>query len=921
MRVKRSLAVTAAVLLAAAALVVCFAPFLVASGLRLWAQRAARGEGLQLEIGNIEAPLLRPVIVRDLRFRTDATAPFQIDCVASRVEFSLNLSAVFTHARRPLRTLSIDGLTLNIRRNNASPSPPRAAPWQLLANLQSDAFRFSGVQLHVENGPTTIDFRDATLTGSELEAGLLTARELAIVSPWFQKTISEVRGATSWQESRLLLGAISLMPGLDLDTLTIDLAQIRDSRVGMEVNLDAFGGKIRARVSSDDRGGRRMWDIAGNGSGISLARMSDALEWSNRASGLLPATKFTFRGELIDLRNATAAVWAEVSGLTWRDRTADTVMIGASLHNREIQVEQLYIKQRDNQLTLSGELAWPERWSLQAIPAFRADLSASINDLGEFARLFGWNPSDFAGTLAAQGSVDARTGNFGGQLSVSGNSLVLFRSAIESLDLKIALAESRLELTQFELHQKDDFLRVEGGLALTGDRAYTAAAQCSVGELANYAGFMPRGLLPVALAGSATAEWKARGASDNDSGSIHVRGRALRDVDGVLVPFDAEVEADYSPETIFFRQLHFWNARSDMSAFVTLAKTYFHLQDLRLSLGNRARAQGNVYLPLSATKIRSGAPWLAALSADPFFDVDLAVDSLDLGELAAAVRTKPNMSGNAAGRIRLSGTPGSLQGDIQFQLRDFVRDASPTLTASFEAGLALGMANFKGNAVLRSSEPVKIEGAVPVQLQKREGEYSLVTEGPFSATLDFPAIFLANLPRYLGSGLFTRGILTGNLTLSDSLKEPAIKGNLNLIDGKFLQGETISSAVTFKGQTAAIDYVRVGDRNADLAFRGEIDVAQWPRIEIALRPNLSLDAALPESADGVGSLELSSSSLALPAVVGVEQIVLRGDFFGSDWMFDLVQRAAPDAPSVTRTFPLRRSGQPLSLARTPAWFP
>src|SRR2546423_5504839 len=225
----------------------------------------------------------------------------------------------------------------------------------------------------------------------------------------------------------------------------------------MEVNIDAFGGKIRVSISSNDRDGKRTWDVAGNGSGISLAQVSDALGWSNRASGSVHASKFTFRGEINDLRNATAALWAEISGLTWRDRTADTVMIGASLYNRAIQVEQLYIKQRDNQFTLSGEFGWPEKFNSEFKPVFRGDLSASINDLGEFVRLFGWSPPDFAGQLSANGSVSAREGKLRGQLSVTGNSLLLFRSPIESLEIKLDLEESRVVVTQFELRQTGDF--------------------------------------------------------------------------------------------------------------------------------------------------------------------------------------------------------------------------------------------------------------------------------------------------------------------------------------------------------------------------------------------------------------------------------------------------------------------------------
>ena len=128
--------------------------------------------------------------------------------------------------------------------------------------------------------------------------------------------------------------------------------------------------------------------------------------------------------------------------------------------------------------------------------------------------------------------------------------------------------------------------------------------------------------------------------------------------------------------------------------------------------------------------------------------------------------------------------------------------------------------------------------------------------------------------------------------------------------------------LTFKGQTAAIDYARISEPSADFAFRGEIDFGHWPRVEIGLTPNLSLDAALPDPADCVSALDLTaSSSVALPVAISVQRIGLRGELFGADWTIDLVQRPAPDVDAITRSFPLCRSGKPLSLARAPAWFP
>jgi hypothetical protein len=926
MRARRFLLIFAAALLVAVLLAVCFAPLIIAGGLRFWAQRVAHQEGLRLELGEIEAPLLRPVIVRNVRVRSEPGSPFQIDCTAPRVELALNLSGIFSGSKRSLRDLQIDSLNLVIRRDAAATAIARHPLWPILENLLADYFKFTGVNLHVENGLTTVDLRDGVLTGSELEAGTLAAREITVSAPWFHKTFSNLRGATSWQDNRLSLGALSLIRGLDLDTIAIDLSQIGNSRLSMEVNLDAFGGKIRGRISSDDRDGKRIWDMAGNGSGISFAQMSDALEWNNRASGSLHASKFTFRGEMNDLPHATASLWAEISGLTWRDRTADTVMIGASLYNREIQVQQLYIKQRNNQLTLSGEFDWPEKFTNEIKPSFRGDLTASINDLGEFARLFGWSPPDFAGQLSAKGSVSALDGKLGGQLSVTGNSLVLFRSPIESLEIKLDLEEWRVTVAQLELRQTGDFFHGEGSFALTGDRSYTGAFQTSVAEIANYRGFLPKAVMPFPLQGSLAAEWKGRGVIDSGSGTFQARGRNLRLADGPLLPFEVELQADYSPDSIFFRQIHFWNEHADLSAFVNATKDYFQVQELQFNLNAHPRLHGNFFLPLSVRKLRETSSWLAALSPDPFFDGDLTLDGLDLAELAAAVKTRTDLSGQANGKLELSGTPASLQGGTEFHLRDFAIDNSPASTIDLDARLALGMANFKATAIVRGSDPVKFEGAVPLQLMKRDAAYSLAANGPLSASLSFPAIFLAKLPSFISRGIFTRGILSGNLNLSDSVETPLITGSLNLVDSQLLRGPTVSAGMTFKGRNALIDFAHVNEQGADISARGDVDFQNLSDVHLHIFPNVSLTEPIGlNPGDCVNAVALYLSPAAL-LTGSAPQINLTGNFSGTGWTISLSHESSSDRDKAdkavpARSFPLCRDGKTLSLGLAPALFP
>ena len=191
------------------------------------------------------------------------------------------------------------------------------------------------------------------------------------------------------------------------------------------------------------------------------------------------------------------------------------------------------------------------------------------------------------------------------------------------------------------------------------------------------------------------------------------------------------------------------------------------------------------------------------------------------------------------------------------------------LTADLEIQLALGMANFKANAIARGSDPVRIEGTLPLKLEKRDAEYALSSDGPLSATLNFPAIFLAKLPTYLSRGLLTRGILSGNLNVADSVQHPLVTGSVNLVDGQFLRGPAVSTGLTFKGRNAALDYLHLGKASYftyifdslvpsfEFAVRGDIDFSSLDEIKLKILPATHVFPSSPAmgAGDCVSSIE------------------------------------------------------------------
>lgn len=936
MRFKKILLFSAGALLVVAVLAVFLTPLLVANGLRLWMATTAKQNGLNISFEKLDAPFLRPVVVEKLKITSQTDAPLQVMVEVPRVDMELHLAAIVdTSHGRFLRSLTAESIGVDIRRNTQEPTEsPRIAP-RIMEDLLPDNFKLSQLGLHIENGDTIVDLQNGVLTGAQIEAGVFSASEITIVSPWFRKSFSQLRGVTSWQNRQLTIGALALTRGLDLDSLIIDLSHIDESRVGLELALDAFGGKLRARISNEDREDKRTWDVAGTAAEISLAQMSDALDLTDRASGSLHACKFTFRGESTNLREATASIWAEVTEMTWRDRTADTIMIGASLYNKQVQVEQLFVKQRNNQFTLSGESALPQKWSDWLNPDFHGDISASINDLGDFARLFGASASDFAGTIGISGRITARERKLGGQLSASGTSLTLFRAPFESLRMELNVKESVLEVTDFELRRNNDSFRGHASLDLAHDRSYSFTFTSSIAATEDYAGLIPETWQIPELGGSLDLTWTGHGTEETHSGSFYAWGHSLHLLKFPIMPFDAELECDYSPDNIFFRQFNLSNQHAGFSAFVTVAKDYLQLQALRLDLNGKCKLQGNVCLPFSLSKMKAPNTWLEALNDNPIFDLNVTLEPIDLAELSAAVTKQPSLSGIASGSLQLYGGPTSLEGRSITHLRDFVFGNESPLSMDLEMRSAIGVLNAKGLTTVRGSSPVYIDGSIPFGLEKRESGYAFKTGGPVGGTINFPAVLLSKLPSYVSRWMFVDGILTGRLNISGSSSFPQVRGATHLINGRFLGGMSLSAGVSFEGQTAVIDFIqagRKGGRNGHTrgsmattyTAHGEIDFHDLTDIKMKILPNLPVTSLTRiEPDDCVNEIELAPTGAAgLLRRERIDEIDFRGGLFASNWTISFSDKPSPDGPEAllqdgsTRTFSICSDLQPSARTLT-----
>jgi hypothetical protein len=495
-----------------------FAPPVLEPSIAAWLRYEARRSGLTLTFSEIHAPLFRPVTITDLRIIGTGLDADHLEFDATRIEAGLRLAGVFGRSEKShlLSSLRIEHAKLFVRGRASLSAGP--SDWVALDRLLPERFEIFADQLRFEQQFSFLAFQDAKISGSKGNSGLLSIGTVEMRAPLLEKRFSHVRGVTRWQDDRLSIGSLTLLEGFAIDSLVIDLTALRTGRVGTDLGVSLLGGKMRANVATERPSKTRIWEAAGTASGISLPQLANALGLTVPVQGMVHGSKFTFRGDPRDFLNATASIWTELTGFSWRERKADVIMLGANFYGRAIQLQQLFIKQRRNELTLSGESAIGTEW---LNPDFRGDISASINDLGQFAELFGARPEAFAGKMAARGRMHTHERTVDGELAVTGDALKIFQLPVDSLTARIRLESGRAQIDQLELKRGEDFLRAQGKIDLAQKKSFTLSAESWCRELRDYALEVP---VIGKLAGTLSA--KLTGAGDENSFSSTISGQA-----------------------------------------------------------------------------------------------------------------------------------------------------------------------------------------------------------------------------------------------------------------------------------------------------------------------------------------------------------------------------------------------------------
>jgi hypothetical protein len=185
---------------------------------------------------------------------------------------------------------------------------------------------------------------------------------------------------------------------------------------------------------------------------------------------------------------------------------------------------------------------------------------------------------------------------------------------------------------------------------------------------------------------------------------------------------------------------------------------------------------------------------------------------------------------------------------------------------------------------------------------------------PLKVSLDFPALFLAAAPQFFHSNILEDGILSGKISLSETLERPRIVGEVQLVNGKLASSDSFfnvieaSTLAIFDGNRASLEFLNLATKNVDLALSGEIDFENTKHVAIRIAAATPIFDLMSHPVDCVNKIEIATA--ALPLAPAVTELEFRGPLLQSGWSVSLKEEigsefsivSTPD--STERTFPL-----------------
>jgi hypothetical protein len=166
---------------------------------------------------------------------------------------------------------------------------------------------------------------------------------------------------------------------------------------------------------------------------------------------------------------------------------------------------------------------------------------------------------------------------------------------------------------------------------------------------------------------------------------------------------------------------------------------------------------------------------------------------------------------------------------------------------------------------------------------------------PIAASLRFPTVVIAGAPQFLHPPVFSEGILSGSLTLTQNLEHPNITGDIQLLNGILqnapLDLNRVSGRMTFNGEHGTLEFVNAATKDVDLSMKGDLDFRSTNDLVLKISSATPIFDSTTSVQDCVRGIQISPIDVTLAPTV--QEIEIRGDLFGNAWKLGIKETGIP----------------------------
>lgn len=725
---------------------------------------------------------------------------------------------------------------------------------------------------------------DVGLTLSELASGECSAGKIEVQLKTWSKVFREVQGKTSLQGGKLQLGEMQFMEGLRIPSFSAALSQMAGGHMNFEWQAEAFGGELRGSAEINSDSVETPFEASGTFSNLGVAPLAAFLNVTEAAGGSLEAGKFSFRGNTSRPDRGTASLRLEAKNFQWESRQWDSLVLGATLLDRRIQVPELVLRQGHNKLVLNGDMQWPGGETAWWQSDFGVNVGVRVENLTELSALLLPEFTYAAGGLTVDGAIRRQAGVLGGALIVSGENLTWRSAPIEELHAAIKLQGEDIELLNFELTQGSDFLRGKGMLRVGEAWWYQGELHGKVRDLAKYASLLQPPLVSQPYAGGIDFDWSGKGAQSEREGKVRAQFRQLRPVkpqESWGLPMDGGISGSYDKNGVEVELASLGDEQIEVRTRASFGDLGVRLSNLTVMQGQATVLEGEALLPMEIWNAWPQIDWARVLKESGPVELRVASTGLNLAYLGRLPGMPRAIEGTLSGDWSMKGSLKNLEGQGALQLRQAAWLAGGGRVSGVGADLSWqehsiqvrnlswssGVGLFEGKAALSWGEGAPPSVALEVACEKARWKAPLglhFAVGAYHEGLAVPLspVVVSGRAAWKVSGPVSEPLLSGEILVKDFdfAGVPDLRPlwremdpkrvNLSGSESRFLKDCKLQLKIT-SGEGASVTGT-TGAASVDLKVTGT--------------------AGAPE---GLGEVRLALRGAAAGAVLELEPVVLK----------------------------------------------